>query len=226
MIALTGGAQAASEQRRSRGAEVGADPIGEPAAADATGRTSPRAMLVAAAQFVARVAVVALSGLLFWSVAPLLLGWHSAVVLTGSMQPAISPGDVVVYDTVQARDLEVGEVAVVLHPNSSRPTVVHRVDARSANGTLTLRGDANVSLDSTALAADARVGRARLRIVYVGLPAVWRRAGQMDRVAAGAAAVVVLLVLSKRRRRDWGHEPEDPDADEGRRKSDVTIEAS
>jgi signal peptidase len=69
-------------------------------------------------------------------VVPKVMGGASLTVLTGSMEPGIQPGDVVVMkgvDEVAARDLQVGDVIVFL-PYPDDPTVVtHRIVAKSVS---------------------------------------------------------------------------------------------
>jgi hypothetical protein len=75
--------------------------------------------------------------------------------------------------------------------------LVHRIVAVRADGTLTTRGDANQGPDSTPVPLSDVEGLARLRIPYIGLPAVWLRDADYGRLAAGAAGLALtVLVLS------------------------------
>ncbi len=142
----------------------------------------------------ARALLAVLAGLLFWSLAPAAFGWKSAVVLTGSMEPAIRPGDIAVSDPDPRHDLATGNVVVVEAPGRPGHTVVHRVLEIEANGALILRGDANSTNDSTPIREDDVLGVVRLRIGWVGLPVVWWHQGQRHLVAA--TGVVLLLLLT------------------------------
>src|SRR5699024_1764038 len=76
------------------------------------------------------IAVLALAVLL--AVVPRLLGGEALTVLTGSMQPTYSPGDVVV--SVPQEEYQVGDV-VTFQPVSGDPTLVtHRIVAVTVGG--------------------------------------------------------------------------------------------
>lgn len=72
---------------------------------------------------------------------PILLGYGRAVVVTGSMEPAIAPGDMIIFRN-QA-DYEVDEI-VIYHTGSY---VTHRIVEETESGYIT-KGDANNAADS------------------------------------------------------------------------------
>lgn len=80
------------------------------------------------------------------------LGWTHGVLFVegGSMEPALSPGDLIVYRRVGAA-LEPGELVVFEHGGA---LVVHRVAGLMRDGSLRTRGDANASLDATPVSGD------------------------------------------------------------------------
>jgi signal peptidase I len=82
-------------------------------------------------------------------------GWCYGVLFIegGSMAPAVSAGDFVVYRRVSPR-LATGDLVVFEHAGT---LVVHRVAALLRDGGLRTRGDANRSLDALPVdAADVR----------------------------------------------------------------------
>ncbi len=115
------------------------------------------------------------ASLVFWAIVPLALGWDSNVVVSGSMTPNVMKGDVVVTAEVPDKVLKAGHI--LLFDDVSRPgvPVLHRMVRRNDDGTITTRGDANASEDSTPVAPDKVRGLARLRVPFVGLPALWMR---------------------------------------------------
>jgi signal peptidase I len=66
---------------------------------------------------------------------------HIQTVLSGSMRPTASPGDVAVTQAVPLSSLRVGDVIVFYPPGETR-AVMHRI-ASLANGVITTKGDAN-----------------------------------------------------------------------------------
>jgi signal peptidase len=130
-----------------------------------------------------------LLGMLTLTLAPKALGWRSDVVLSGSMSPALEPGDVVVSAPVELPELNVGDIVVVDNPARPGHSLVHRVDSVNPDGTLVTRGDANTSADSTAVTPDEVLGRGRLRVPGVGMVSLWFQQGRLLPLAAVAVGV-------------------------------------
>jgi signal peptidase len=151
-----------------------------------------------AADVVARSLLATAALLVLAATAPLALGWRGDVVMTGSMRPVITPGDVVVSRAAVAADVRVGEVVLVVNPARPATTLVHRVVRINADGSLVTQGDANPGPDSTPVPPDLVRARPRLRIPYVGLPVLWARTGSYGRVALVAATAGLLFACLRR----------------------------
>jgi signal peptidase I len=67
---------------------------------------------------------------------------HFQTVTSGSMRPAVSPGDMAITQAVPASSLRVGDVIVFFPPASSTEPVMHRIVSLD-NGVIKTRGDAN-----------------------------------------------------------------------------------
>lgn len=152
----------------------------------------------AANVLLARTYVLLISSLLFWAAAPTLLGWQSTVILTGSMSPALAPGDVVSVQEIEPARVRTGQVVVVTDPSNPSRTLAHRVQERNSDGSLVLRGDANRSVDPTpAHPADVR-GLARVNIPAVGLPRVWLHERRYVELLALAVVTAIALTVTTR----------------------------
>ncbi|MFB1065178.1 signal peptidase I [Natrinema sp. H-ect4] len=95
---------------------------------------------------------------------------HSFVVLSGSMEPSISPGDVVLVAGVQPDAVEEGDVITYQRSEGESPTT-HRVIEVDDSGTevqFRTKGDANDDPDQTAIAADQLIGRVTVTIPEIG----------------------------------------------------------
>lgn len=104
-------------------------------------------------------------------IVPRLLGAVPLTVLTSSMEPIHSPGDLVVSRPVPIDDIAIGDV-VTMQPVSGDPTLVtHRVIAKtfSSDGevTLTTRGDAN-GADDDPIVADQVMGKVIYAVPLIG----------------------------------------------------------
>ncbi|MFB6096119.1 MAG: signal peptidase I [Haloferacaceae archaeon] len=95
---------------------------------------------------------------------------HSYVVLSGSMEPAIGVGDVVLVERVSPRDVVVGDVITFAVGNGEIPTthrVVRVVDGEAGLAFQT-KGDANEDPDPALVDANNLVGRVALTIPLIG----------------------------------------------------------
>ena len=99
---------------------------------------------------------------LFHNDSPAILGYRSAVVLTGSMEPAIRADDLVIVhrqETYSAGD--------IIMFRSGSHTVTHRITAVTAEGYRT-RGDANNTEDAAVTPPEDVLGRVVLVLPGVG----------------------------------------------------------
>jgi len=97
-------------------------------------------------------------------------GYLAAVVATGSMEPAIRPGDLVLIAPADPSSLRLGDVVAYVGLDGS--LVVHRLVGVSGSGgkiLLYAKGDANKATDPP-FTPDRLVGRVVLRLPYLGLP--------------------------------------------------------
>lgn len=145
---------------------------------------------------ISRVLLCIVGGLLLCSIAPKVLGWHSDVVLTGSMLPMMRPGDVVAYQPVPASRLETGQVIVFHDPTRPGQLLSHRLVRRLPDGQLITKGDANPHEDSTPVSPSAVLGVGRLSIPRVGLPVIWWSQGHRERTAVTAGGILVVVLLA------------------------------
>lgn len=144
------------------------------------------------------------------AVGPMLIGWSSYVVRSGSMEPALGIGDVVVAQPLPASERPpLGRVMVFTNPaRRDGELLVHRVVARGDDGSYTTAGDANQFTDSTPVPRAAFKARGVLLAPYVGRPVTWIDQHQYLAAAAWLSATIALFVLAvdpERRGRRRGH---------------------
>lgn len=101
-------------------------------------------------------------------------GLTALVDYTDSMRPAIAAGDVVVDETVPARELRAGQI-VSLEDTTGR-LITHRavsVTPQGSNVVIVTRGDANDSTERWVLAGDEPAKRMVHRVPWVGHVMAW-----------------------------------------------------
>lgn len=154
---------------------------------------------------------------------------RSYVVLSGSMEPAISAGDAVLVDSVDPRTITAGDVITFREADEGVPTthrVVDVIDRTEAGPTLAFRtqGDANEDADVAAVRPDQVVGKVVLVLPYVGYVV-----GFVDSEVGFLALVlgpVLLFVLNEawtwRSRRSAADDPEPEPAPAGAEATEET----
>lgn len=113
------------------------------------------------------------------------------IVVSGSMEPGIRVGDLLVAVPVAARDVGVGEVVSLPNPQTGT-LVTHRVleVVPNADGyAFTMQGDANEAVDPLPylVAADASVWHPTLTLPGVGVV--------VDRIARPSVAIPLLVTV-------------------------------
>jgi signal peptidase I len=124
------------------------------------------------------------------------LGLTALVDYTDSMRPAIGAGDVVLDDTVAARDLRPGQIASIADPGAGGRLVTHRVTMVTAAGgrvTIVTRGDANDASERWVLPADASVKRMVARVPWIGHVMVWLSWPWLRGIVMALGAIAVLF---------------------------------
>lgn len=110
------------------------------------------------------------AGLLIAVAAPLALGHRPLTVLSGSMEPAIATGDVIVVKPIRPAEARVGNV--VTYRDAQGKSITHRVRrvraARDGKFEFITKGDASNATERWAMAADGELGRTVYRIPLMG----------------------------------------------------------
>jgi signal peptidase I len=133
-----------------------------------------------------------------WAYLPMVFSWQAMVVMTGSMEPRIQPGDVIVVQPAAPATLKVGEVIVVRDPSRPGHLLSHRVVGVRPDGAVITRGDANGHDDPAVLPEDI-VGIGRLRIPMVGRPERWFLTRQWPPLIGWAVITIAALWIANPR---------------------------
>jgi len=110
-------------------------------------------------------------GLVLAIVAPLALGQRPYTVLSGSMEPAIGTGDVVIVKRISPLQARAGEVVTFSDPDRTGRLITHRVRSaqrRAGHVSFVTRGDANNAAETWRVAEDGVISRVQYRVPEVG----------------------------------------------------------
>lgn len=114
-------------------------------------------------RFLAAMLITALS----YSVLPLLWGWEPMVITSGSMEPGLRPGDVVIGIPKTETSYQQGEVVTFKRDGQK---VTHRIYAVNSDKTLITKGDANPTIDSDIISPENVLYKGALVVPAVGYP--------------------------------------------------------
>jgi signal peptidase I len=151
-------------------------------------------------------------GCLLITLVPILFGWRPFVISSGSMEPRINVGDVVLASPTEDRAALLGNVTVFDVPSQPGVARAHRVIALNGDGSLTTQGDANLTPDSELVAMSDVRGLGRLLVGFAGLPLIWLQTGQWLWLLLFVLSLVVASIVVGR---DRDPEVEDLPDDDG-----------
>jgi signal peptidase len=143
-------------------------------------------------------------------VVPSLLGGRALTVMSGSMEPAVGVGDVVIDSRVAPVDVRVGDIVTFPDPEQSSRLITHRVrQVRLANGVahFVTKGDNTNATERWDLPASGTIGRVEYRIPLLGF-LVFSLHGPFARIAL--IVLPALLLAGFELRRIWRRHPESP----------------
>lgn len=128
-------------------------------------------------------------------------GLRPLVVRSGSMEPTIATGSMVLVKRIPASEIRLGDVVAVERPDHTR--VTHRVlaiERRGATVELTMKGDANEDPDAAPVPV-RHADRLVRQVPQIGRFAGWLATAQGGFAIGCAVTAVVLSVLRRRPRR-------------------------
>ena len=134
-----------------------------------------------------------------------LAGYGPYVVVSGSMEPTVPAGSVIVVEATRPEGVRLGDVITyTLHDR----VVTHRVQSialTDAGATFTTRGDANTAADPWQVRPDGEVGVVRLVVPLLGFVVAaaqaWWRIIAVALIAWLAVDAVLARVRDVRKRR-------------------------
>lgn len=132
---------------------------------------------------------------------PILFGFQGFAVLSGSMEPAIGTGDVVVVRKIAPLDARPGDVVTFRSPEDPAKIITHRVVRMKASGGsvgFVTKGDANTGTEPWTVPETGTIGKVEYRIPKLGY--ITNRIGsRLGRVAFLILPALILALVELRR---------------------------
>ena len=155
------------------------------------GRFTLRTLRVGAVSVAIGVAI----GIFGVVVAPSLFGGRSLTVMSGSMEPALGVGDVIINSRVTPAEVRVGDIVTFSDPEGTGKLITHRVRRiRIAEGTahVVTKGDNTNAIERWDIPAGGSLGKVEFRVPLLGFLLFWLN-GPLGRLAL---IVVPALLLA------------------------------
>lgn len=136
-------------------------------------------------------------------VAPSLVGGRSLTVMSGSMDPALRVGDIVINSKVSPADVRVGDIVTFSDPEGTGKLITHRVRrVRIADGTahMVTKGDKTNAVERWDVPASGSFGRVEFRVPLLGFLVFWLH-GPLARL--GLIVIPALLLAGFELWRIW-----------------------
>ena len=102
---------------------------------------------------------------------PYLFHGRAFTVMSGSMEPTIHVGDVIVDERISPLDARIGDIVTFRDPHGSTRVFTHRVRRITISrgwAHFVSKGDANNVVEHWAMKTDGSIGRVRYRIPHLG----------------------------------------------------------
>jgi signal peptidase len=120
---------------------------------------------------------------------PHAFGYKSFTVMSGSMEPAIGTGAVVVERPIAPREARIGDVVTFKDPEGGERLITHRVTSvrvRGGTARFVTKGDANNAVERWSVPAEGSIGRVAYDVPQVGYAMAY---------AGGRHGRILLIVL-------------------------------
>ena len=115
------------------------------------------------------IVVILMMAAVFTYVGPY-IGWRVDAVLSGSMEPELKTGSLIITRSIDAEEIEVGDIITFRSNAADEGMVTHRVIGIGHSSSLYFetKGDANEDPDPFTVPARSLVGKVTLHISYWG----------------------------------------------------------
>ncbi|WRS27714.1 signal peptidase I [Oscillospiraceae bacterium MB08-C2-2] len=120
---------------------------------------------------------------------PQLLGWEQFTVLTGSMEPALPVGSLIVVRPVEKENIAVGDI-ITFYASGGNEVVTHRALEVTADSIIT-QGDANNTPDPSPVNYNHIKGK-----LFVAIPLLGYLSLLISRVGVIPIIIIVLSVVA------------------------------
>jgi signal peptidase I len=152
--------------------------------------------------------------LVAFSFAPIFFGYHTFVMDSGTMSPAIRPGALLLERSIPPSQAKAGDVVTFRDPKDPSQLITSRVTETqviAGVALFTTKGDGATASEEWSVPVGGRINRVSTHIGRLGGLVAWLRTGiGLLVLALTPLAVMLLLLLTRGREASWASSTEDP----------------
>jgi signal peptidase len=152
--------------------------------------------------------------LVVFSLAPIFFGYHTFVMDSGTMSPAIRPGALLLERSIPPSEAKAGDVVTFRDPKDASHLITSRVTETqviAGVALFTTQGDAATASEEWSVPVGGRINRVSTHVGRLGGLVAWLRTGTgLLVLALTPLAVMLLLLLTRGREASWASSTEDP----------------
>lgn len=133
--------------------------------------------------------LICIVGILF---VPRLLGMDTLAVISGSMEPNIPVGSLIIIDETSFESLKVGDV--ITYKMSDSTVITHRIkQIDTENKSVITKGDANEVEDGAPVSSDRIIGKLKFSIPLIGYLTIYMQTPLGIAIICGIVFVLLFL---------------------------------
>jgi len=141
-----------------------------------------------------------ITALLVGLTVPALFGFHDFIEMSGSMEPTIHVGDVVIDRSLSPLDVRIGDAVTFRDPQDQTKLITHRVHGMHVHPDFVrfaTKGDAVNSVQRWDIPVTGHVGRVVAHIPWLGFALFWvsTRLGRLLLLVVPAVSLAVMELL-------------------------------
>ncbi len=122
-------------------------------------------------------------------------GYHASYIATGSMEPALKPGDLIITKKVSIADLSPGDIVLY---SAGRRQICHRIITIAADGSIITKGDTNTFSDPPVKLPSLLL--LQYRIPFAGYPFAFLQNRAFLLTLAASSLLIYLIIIIIRRK--------------------------
>lgn len=125
-------------------------------------------------------------------------GYRASYIATGSMEPALKPGDLIITEQTTVAELSPGDIILYSAGSRGSRRICHRIVSITADGSIITKGDANASSDPPVKSTSLQL--LQYRIPFAGYPFAFlqNRSFLISLTVSSLLMYLIIIIIRKK----------------------------